>query len=78
MKTLKRTLLLLLLTPMFVFAQNKAYLVHEDNVRPGMIGEYEKISKEFQAACVEHQPQTSWITSMTSDFRFMYYTIRKI
>ncbi len=74
MKTLKRTLLLLLLTPLFMFAQNKAYLVHQDNVRPSMISEYEKIAKEFNAVCKEHNPPTSWITSMTSDFKFMFIT----
>ncbi len=77
MKTLKITLLMvcmLMVMPSISKAQNKIYLVHQDNVRPGMIDEYEKISKEFHAACKEYQPQTSWITSMTSDFRFMFVT----
>jgi len=77
MKTLKITLVLvcmLMIMPIISKAQNKIYLVHQDNVRPSMIGEYEKISKEFRDACEQYQPQTSWITSMTSDFKFLFVT----
>ena len=76
MKTLKTNLLLTLvlcLATTFSFAQ-KAYMIHQDNVKPSMVWEYEKIAKEFNDACKEHNPQTSWITARTSDFVYMYVT----
>lgn len=77
MKLLKNTLLflsILCLTFNVSQAQNKSYWVHQDNVKPSMVGEYEKIAKEFNAACKEHNAQTSWITATTDDFRYMYVT----
>jgi hypothetical protein len=74
MKTIKSTLLfafILCLTPNFSQAQ-KMYQVHRDNVKPSMIMEYEKICKEFNTACVEHNVQTSWITATTSNLNYMY------
>lgn len=76
MKILKTTLLLtfaLCLTINFSQAQ-KRYWVHQDNVKPSMVAEYEKITKEFNAACKEHNVQTSWITVTTSDFKYLYVT----
>ena len=77
MKILKTTLLLafiLCLTFNLSQAQNKSYWVHQDNVKPSMVGEYEKITKEFNDACKKYNAQTSWITATTSDFRYMYVT----
>jgi hypothetical protein len=76
MKKLKITLVLaclLILLPGISRAQ-KAYLIHQDNVKPSMVSEYEKISKEFIAKCKEYNPQTSWITATTNDLRYMYVT----
>lgn len=75
MKNLKTTLLfafILCLSFNVSQAQNKLFSVHQDNVKPSMIGEYEKIAKEFNAACEEHNVQTSWITATTGDLRYMY------
>lgn len=75
MKNLKTTLLfafILCLSFNLSQAQNKMFSVHQDNVKPSMIGEYEKIAKEFNAACEEHNVQTSWITATTGDLRYMY------
>ena len=75
MKLLKNTLLylsILCLSFNLSQAQNKMFSVHQDNVKPSMIGEYEKIAKEFNAACEEHNVQTSWITATTGDLRYMY------
>jgi len=75
MKLLKNTFLFLAimcLTFNMSHAQNKMFSVHQDNVKPSMIGEYEKITKEFNAACKEHNVQTSWITATTDDLRYMY------
>jgi len=74
MKTIKTTLLLALL---FCFTFNysnaqKMFQIHQDNVKPSMIMEYEKITKEFNAACVEHNAQTSWVTAVTDNFKYLY------
>ncbi|MDC1227220.1 hypothetical protein N8013_06170 [Algibacter sp.] len=52
MKTIKITFLLaLLLCFTFNLSQaQQAYQVHQDNVKPSMLMEYEKIAKEFNAA----------------------------
>ena len=76
MKILKTTLLLTLL---FCFSLNLAqaqqrYQIHQDNVKPANIGEYEKIAKEFVEACQEHNLQTNWVTAVTSDLRYLYIT----
>lgn len=79
MKTLKLTILVILslcLTTSLSFAQ-KAYMIHQDNVKPSMLWEYEKVAKEFNDACKEHNPDTSWITVSTSDFVYMYVTPMK-
>jgi hypothetical protein len=75
MKTIKSTLLMtfiLCLTFNLSQAQNKLYQVHVDYVNPSKVQEYEKIAKEFAEACKTHNPQTSWITTSTSDNRYMY------
>jgi hypothetical protein len=81
-KTLKATLLIvffLMLLPSVIRAQDsnnsQAYWVHEDPVYPSMVAEYEKISKELVENCNKYNIQeTSWITSMTDDFRYLYLT----
>ncbi len=76
MKMLKTTLLLTLILCLSInlsFAQ-KAYMIHQDNVKPSMLWEYEKVAKEFNDACKEHNPDTSWITVSTTDFVYMYVT----
>lgn len=74
MKTIKSITLLafiICLTITFSYAQ-KMYQVHVDYVNPSKIQDYEAISKDFIAACKTHNPQTSWITTTTSDNRYMY------
>ena len=76
MKMLKTTLLvtLILCLSINLSMAQKAYMVHQDNVKPSMLWEYEKIAKEFNDACKEHNPDTSWITASTSDFIYWYIT----
>lgn len=76
MKTIKTTLLLaffLCFTCNALQAQ-KMYQVHQDNVKPSMMMEYEKISKDFKAACVEHNLQAQWLTVTMDDFRYLFVT----
>lgn len=76
MKTIKSTLLLaLFLCFTFNLSQaQQAFQVHQDNVKPSKVGEYEKIAKEFHDASVEHNVQASWITAMRDDFTYYYIT----
>ena len=78
MRTLKTSLLMtamLLLIPYVSIAQerkNQAFYVHEDQVRPSMIQEYEQISKEFKEACTKHNLQdVSWHVASTATGRYM-------
>ncbi|TWO32855.1 hypothetical protein E1J38_008295 [Seonamhaeicola sediminis] len=74
MKTIKKTLLLICTLCFFCnisYAQ-KYYQVHQDNVMPSKIWDYEKIAKEFHAACVEHNPQTTWLCATMDDMRYLY------
>lgn len=74
MKQIKKTILLsIILCFAFIFSNaQKMYQVHVDYVNPSKVEEYEKIAKEFAEACKTHNPQTSWITTSTSDMRYMY------
>jgi len=67
----------LMLTPILVQAQgddqNQKFWVHEDQVYPSMAAEYEKVAKELVGNCKKYNIQeTSWITSVTEDFRYLY------
>ncbi len=76
MKTIKKTFCLTLLL-CIVFNLSKAqqaFQIHQDNVKPAMVMEYEKIAKEFHNACVEHNVQASWVTAMSNDFKYFYIT----
>lgn len=76
MKTIKNTLLLtfsLILVSTLCHAQ-QLFMIHQDNVLPSKAMEYEKIAKEFQSACVEHNLQATWYTAMSNDFTYYYIT----
>ncbi len=76
MKTIKTTLALALLLCLTynVSQAQKMFMVHQDNVKPSMVMEYEKIAKEFNAASVEHNLQTEWFTAVSNDFKYFYIT----
>lgn len=79
MKNFKSTLLI---TVIFLLSQNianaqddkfQAYWVHEDEVKPSMVTEYEKAVKELIVNCKKHDVQsTKWITTTTEDNRYLY------
>lgn len=78
MKTLKTTLLIaamFLLLPNMTLAQeskNQAFYVHEDQVKPSMLQEYNKISKEFADICKKHNLQdVSWNVAETNTGRYL-------
>lgn len=76
MKTIKNTLIIAFIfcLTLNVAQAQQRYQIHLDNVKPSMVGDYEKVIKEFINACEKHHPQTKWITTVTSDFRYFYVT----
>lgn len=52
--------------------KNQAFYIHEDQVKPSMIQEYEQVSKEFTEACKTHNlPDVSWNIAATSTGRYL-------
>lgn len=79
MKTLKTTMLLaiiLLLMPIISNAQaNQTFWIHADQVKPSMTGEYEKVSKDFIAACKKHDlKDADWTTAQIDDGTYLSIT----
>ncbi len=61
--------------PLLAEAQEKnyqAFWVHEDRVKPGMVDEYEQVTKDLVAACKEHNIQdVNWLALRLNDNRYM-------
>lgn len=74
MKTLKTTMLLVLVICFYSYTlqAQKMYRVHQDNVKPSMVTEYEKVAKEFHEACTAHNLNANWITTVTDDLKYLY------
>lgn len=74
MKTIKNSLLIsfILCLTFYTTQAQKFYRVHQDNVKPSMMLEYEKIAKEFNEACKAHNVQTKWLATTMDDFRYLY------
>ena len=78
MKTIKT---ILLSACMICFALNLSsaqqyFHVHQDNVKPSRVMEYEEVSKEFVEACKKHKPDTEFLTVSMDDFT--YYSVTPI
>ena len=61
--------------PMLLTSQETPtmYWVHEDQVKPSMVMEYEKAATQLVENCQKYNIQTlNWITTSTSDHRYMY------
>ncbi|MCM4169141.1 hypothetical protein KCTC52924_00092 [Arenibacter antarcticus] len=77
MRTLRKVLIiafLLVQGSILLHAQaekNQAFYIHEDQVKPSMIQEYETVSKDFMEACKKHNIQDlSWQVASTSTGRY--------
>ncbi|KAA3619198.1 MAG: hypothetical protein DWP94_13325 [Flavobacterium sp.] len=71
------SLLMIFLLSMFSgISQEKSaqmYWIHEDHVKPSMVGEYEAVSKELVAACKKHSVEDAkWITLASDNFNYIY------
>jgi len=76
MKTIRNTCIAFIMTLLMMnisIAQQK-FQVHQDNVKPSMFMQYEKIAKEFNEASVKHNLQATWFTASTNDFKYFYVT----
>lgn len=80
MKQIK-SLLAVVMILIFSFGRSQAqntdnvqlYHVHEDVVRPSMLQDYEKTSKEFMDNAKKYNlPGAKWVTTQTNDFRYLY------
>ncbi|AKA33860.1 hypothetical protein [Flagellimonas lutaonensis] len=77
MRTLKTTLLFMamLLFINIIHAQqskNQAFYIHEDQVKPSMIQEYEAVSKDFMEACKTHNLQdVNWNIASTTTNKYL-------
>ncbi len=75
MKTFKNTLLstlFLVLATLSTNAQNQAYWVHTDYVKPAMQSTYEKVSKDFVEACKKHDLKgADWASVRMDDGRYL-------
>ena len=71
-------LLMLLFTVVNITAQegkNQAFWIHEDQVKPSMMSEYEKTSKELVEACKENNVQNmQWTVASMHDGTFLSIT----
>lgn len=55
--------------------KNQAFWIHEDKVKPSMISEYEKASKDFVALCKEHDlKDLQWNIAQMDDGTFLSIT----
>lgn len=77
MKSIK-LILLFSLALLFSFnvasAYQQMFQVHQDNVKPSKIWDYEKTAKAFHDACLEHNPQASWLCATMDDMTYLYVT----
>jgi hypothetical protein len=52
--------------------ENQAFWVHEDQVKPSMLKEYEAVTKDFIAACKEHNlKDADWSTASIDDGTYL-------
>ncbi|MBP0903926.1 hypothetical protein ACFSKN_05625 [Mariniflexile gromovii] len=75
MKISKNTLcttLLLIMATIMLSAQNQAYWVHTDYVKPAMQDEYEKTTKDFVEACKKYDLKgADWTSIRIDDGRYL-------
>lgn len=74
MKPIKNILFAILpfcLVVNFSLAQ-QMFRIHQDNVNPSKIMEYESIAKEFKEAAAKHNVDATWFTAVTNDNKYLY------
>lgn len=76
MKAIKTNFLvsIILCFTIHITQAQKRFVIHQDNVKPSMIMQYEAIAKKFNEACKKHNAKTSWATATTDDLKYLYIT----
>ncbi|SFD40703.1 hypothetical protein [Algibacter pectinivorans] len=76
MKAIKTTLLLSLLLcfTTHICKAQKMYTVHQDNVKPAMVTQYEAVAKKLLKASKKHNVNTSWTAISTNELKYLYLT----
>jgi len=65
-------LMLLLLTTLTTIAQNQAYWIHSDFVKPSKQADYEQVSKDFVEACKKHDiKDIDWVAARIDDGTYL-------
>jgi hypothetical protein len=74
MKTIKTIFLscLMLCLALNVATAQQMFRIHQDNVKPSKIMEYEAIAKEFKEAAIKHNIDISWFTATTNNNEYFY------
>lgn len=66
------TILIMVMATLFVNAQNQAYWIHTDYVKPAMQASYEKVAKDFVEACKKHDLKNAdWTSARMDDGRYL-------
>ena len=72
LKSIFTIAIMLLLTPLTSIAQNQAYWIHADKVKPSKQGDYEQVNKDFIDACKEHDlKDADWVTARVDDGTYL-------
>lgn len=72
LKNLLLTAILLGMASTFSIAQNQAYWVHTDQVKPAKQADYEQVSKDFVEACKKHDLQgADWSVAHVDDGNYI-------
>lgn len=69
------TLLFISLTALAQQGENQAFLIHEDQVKPSMMEEYEKVSRELVSACKTNNVKNiNWSVASMHDGTYLAIT----
>lgn len=72
MKTIKQLAIIIFSITIIPNISAQMYRIHQDNVKPSKVMDYEKASKDFKEACESHNVKTSWATASTNDMTYFY------
>ncbi len=75
LKTITVVVTMFLVTSQLSNAQNQAYWIHADQVKPSKQAEYEKVTKDFIEACKKHDiKDADWVGAQVSDGTYLSIT----
>ncbi|MCR8667750.1 hypothetical protein NO995_08650 [Aestuariibaculum sp. M13] len=72
MKTIKHILSIIFIIVLIPNVSAQMYRIHQDNVKPSKLEDYEKTAKAFNEACVKYNVQANWATATTDNLKYLY------